>query len=120
DLRLERPAVRADVDELRAVVLARGHRDRETRSQNRLLWRADKLLSCQSGAAQNVRRQPQRHVSLTRARYRARLLEDIARHLRPHVWQEDGRIRLAAEKGEGALVERRDPVGLRIHVLDGK
>src|SRR3954470_7201810 len=115
-VRLERPAVGADVDELLAVVLAGGRDHIDAHTAGERLAPLRELARRKGGMAEQVQRAAQAQVADARAVYGAGLLHDRAGDVGLHVRHDDGEVRRAAEElGEARVAERVD-VHLRIDV----
>ena len=100
DLRLEGPAVGADVDELVGIVLTCGRGDRHADAYDRVLPIVRELLDGQRGRPIDVGGEAHRQVRETRPPYAPLVAADLTARREPRVRQQDRRRSGIAEDVE--------------------
>jgi hypothetical protein len=120
DFGLERPAIRAQVDQFRAVVLTERRDDREAGADDGRPPRARELGESERAPADQVDGQLEPRIGQTGSRGVSRGLADAAGRLRPRYRERRDRKGGTAEKVEGGADPDPQGVHRRANVLDRK
>src|SRR6186713_2039577 len=119
-LRLECPAVRAEVDELRAIVLADGSADADAGTHGRAPPAHRQFLRCQRRTAQEIHTETKRRISKPGTIHALAHVLDITRHMGPCVRDCQRYGAQTSEEPERPPVVGRHRVHARMNVVDGQ